>query len=341
MKIRNPNFLLVLTLLLSLGVAQCQRPPRRRMSGLTDEDWMRELQKAESETEDIIQKPQQARSLRSKDDWMTGKRLKRSQAKAKKIKDQIRKLKRRLAKVDHSKITKKFLNNIKNHEGSSRHLKRSVANTTEQNVFRNLILQKILGNNGAGVGYPSADGLGGEGSAKHVEITPKIRSLLLKNLTLGDLDLIAKKKLTVERYDRLISSTTGLESPKKKERYLNVVLKTLGNVIAGVVNTVAGLGTAVNALQNSPAGNYMGVTALGAFAGLKARKNKKFNLNKDRLLKQIEMFETVNTLIDEEKRGATKTTDYLSALVTRSKSITDNLGFRFDSKCRLFGGVMG
>ena len=333
----------------SMAEARSYSRKHRKLTVLQQDDWQEEWLAAELK-EMGLQQPmgtkRNARRLGGRDDWTGGRKLKRSSQEAKRIKDDINKLKRKLSIIDHGKKTQRYFANVDKHKRETRKLKRQMTKHLNQNMFRALVMQKILGspasppdttmNQQNPFGLQVSPALYQQ-PAQQVQITPKIRSLLLKNLTVQDFDAIAKNKLTVAQYSNLLNSTQGLPARARKERFLSMVVDSFSSVLNGVSNFSTNASTAVNNIVSSPYGKYIGPAELGMFAGLKHRNNHKFAKKRERLLKEIEMFETVGTLIEQEKQGANMVSDKISSLVTRTKNVADNLSYRFDNKCKLFG----
>lgn len=337
MKFPSISPCLLIASLALLCHATVQRPSYRRLQVQKVDDWKQEL------LNEIPRNSKLARSLKA-ENWMAERPLKRSAAEAKRIQRQIAKLKRKLHGIDPKGKTRPYFKAVAKHRKDTRKLETRMAGHLKQNVFRALVLQKILNtnNNVSSAPNPLAAldpqlaGNVSPVSAAPVELTPKIRKLLLKNLTMGDFDTIAKNKLTMARYTKLQEDSIGLSEHERKQRYLNVISDTLSGALQLVMDTVGGITNTAGSLMGGTTGKVLGAGALGVFAGLKMKKNKLFLHNRERTLRKIEMFETVNTLIEEEGRGTAKTSDIIMGLITRTKSITKNLNYRFDNKSRMF-----
>lgn len=165
----------------------------------------------------------------------------------------------------------------------------------------------------------------------------EIQGLIVKSLTLKDFDKIAQRKLTVEKYNDLMKSLSGLTAQEKKTRYLQDILTQIPTLISDILEKITGaLSTTSTKLASSAASSTVGGLALGAALGFKARKNKNFMRFKTKILKEIDLYNNMNSVVDDEKINVAKIIDSVAQLTSRTKSITANLQFRFSKKIEMF-----
>lgn len=164
-----------------------------------------------------------------------------------------------------------------------------------------------------------------------------LQSLMIKNLTISDCDKIAQRKLTVEKYQKLVSSLDGLNPEEKKQRYLYDIFAFLPALLTDVTKMLNGLSTSMTSIMMSPenAKTVSGL-ALGTALGMKSNKNKKFLNKKSKLHREIDTYSNINTLLDDQKSNVARATDAIIELTLRTKSITNNLSYRFMKKIDIF-----
>ena len=164
-----------------------------------------------------------------------------------------------------------------------------------------------------------------------------LQNLMIKNLTLKDCDKIAQRKLTVEKYQKLVTSLDGLNPEEKKQRYLYDIFAFIPSLLTDVTGMLNNLSTSMTSLMMSPTNaKTVSGLALGTALGLKANKNSKFLLQKSKLHREIDTYTNINTLLDDQKANVARTTDAIIELTLRTKSITNNLTYRFNKKIEIF-----
>lgn len=164
-----------------------------------------------------------------------------------------------------------------------------------------------------------------------------LSNLMVKHLTVNDFDKIAQRKLTVENYQQVVSGFDGLSPEQKKQRYLSGLLNSIPKLIDTLMSSITTAGkTLTETLTDPDHAKTISGLALGTGIGLKYNKYRKFYYEKTKLSKDIEMYENMNAVLEDQKTNLARATDEVSTLVGKTKSISSNLGYRFMKKIEIF-----
>lgn len=300
--------------------------------------------------------------------------VKKLKLKLKKYKRKLEKKKGKKEKKDHKKAEKEIVSEVKSENATPEEIQKT-EDKKNKKIFRALVLGSVLGNNNdklnpnigiepstsqnsvqyqqqpsltltqqmsSSLPVPAQTQSLAESQIPTTPATPKlnpsdVQGLMLKHLTIKDFDKIAQRKLTVEKYQKLVTTLDGLTPEEKKQRYLSDILSFFPSLISdfmGMINNTANMTTST--MMNPAYAKTVSGLVLGTALGLKSRKNRKFMLDKSKMLKDIEMFNNMNAVIDDQKSNIARATDGVAMLVSRTKSITSNIAYRFSKKIEMF-----